>query len=94
MNTLIQLSTFGLNGILLQNISSSFQMNVILYLAVAIVVLTVVVLIYVYNVLQIILVASGLKYPKEELTIQWVKVLFALTIGLGFASLYIYTKLI
>ncbi|HEU5291982.1 MAG TPA: hypothetical protein VFU05_15130 [Cyclobacteriaceae bacterium] len=95
MNTMSQLSFFGLNHILLQNTSSSFQMNLALYLAVAVFVLTVVVIVYMYRVLQIVLVVSGLKDPNDEvLTIQWVKVLFALTIGLGVASLYIYTKLI
>jgi formate hydrogenlyase subunit 3/multisubunit Na+/H+ antiporter MnhD subunit len=95
MNTLSQLSFFGLSHILLQNTSSAFQMNLALYLAVAVFVLTVVVMAYVYRVLQIVLVVSGLKDPNDEvLTIQWVKVLFVLTIGLGVASFYIYTKLI
>ena len=55
MNTLSNLSFLGFNYILLQNVSSSFQMNLILYLSVAIFVITIVVLIVVYRALQIVL---------------------------------------
>jgi formate hydrogenlyase subunit 3/multisubunit Na+/H+ antiporter MnhD subunit len=94
MNTLSNLSFLGLNHILLQNVSSSFQMNLILYLSVAIIVLTIVVLVVVYRALQIVLQASGLKAATGEvLTIDWVKYLYILTIGLVLISLYIYSEL-
>lgn len=93
MNTLSNLSFLGFNYILLQNVSSSFQMNLILYLSVAIFVITIVVLIVVYRALQIVLEASGLKAATEEvLTIDWVKYLYVLTIGLVLISLYIYSE--
>lgn len=93
MNTLSILSFLGLRPILLQNVNGSFQMNLILYLSVAIIVLTIVVLVVVYRALQIVLQASGLKAATDEvLTIDWVKYLYILTIGLVIISLYIYSE--
>lgn len=93
MNTLSILSFLGLRPILLQNVNGSIQMNLILYLSVAIIVLTIVVLVVVYRALQIVLQASGLKAATEEaLPIDWVKYLYILTIGLVIVSLYIYSE--
>jgi hypothetical protein len=93
MNTLSNLSFLGLNHILLQNVSSSFQMNLILSLLAAIIVITLVVLIAVYRALQIVLEASGLKAATEEvLATNWVKYLYILTIGLVIISLYVYSE--
>lgn len=95
MNTLSNLSFLEWNHILLQSGFSSFQMRLILYLSMAIVALTVVILIYVYQGLQVILRASGLKAPVEDaLTVDWVKYLYVSTISLGLISLYIYSKFI
>lgn len=93
MNTLSNLSFLGLNHILLQNVSSSFQMNLILSLLVAIIVITLIVLIVVYRALQIVLEASRLNAITEEvLTTNWVKYLYIMTIGLVLISLYVYSK--
>ena len=95
MNTLSNLSFLEWNHILLQSEFSSFKMRLILYLSMAIVALTVVILIYVYQGLQVILRASGLKAPVEDaLTVDWVKYLYVSTISLGLISLYIYSKFI
>lgn len=89
MNTLNYLSLMEWNSVLLQSVNSSFQMNLILYLSIAIVILTVAVLIYVYWALQVVLQASGID-TEETLTIDWVNYLYILTIGLGLISVYVF----
>lgn len=79
------------NSILLQSVNGSFQMNLILYLSIAIVVLTVAVLVYVYWALQVVLRASGVE-TDETLTIDWVNYLYILTLGLGLLSVYVYSS--
>lgn len=93
MNTLSQLSFFGWNHILLQSVASPFQMDIILYLLVAVLVLTLIVVFYIYMALQILVKPVGMNEPLDEgLPIEWVKLLFVLTIGLALAALYIYSK--
>jgi len=93
MNTLSQLSFFGWNHILLQSVASPFQMDIILYLLVAVLVLTLIVVFYIYMALQILVKPVGMNEPLDEgLSIEWVKLLFVLTIGLALAALYIYSK--
>lgn len=93
MNTLSQLSFFGWNHILLQSVASPFQMDIILYLLVAVLVLTLIVVFYIYMALQILVKPVGMNEPLDEgLSIEWVKLLFILTIGLAIVSLYIYSQ--
>jgi hypothetical protein len=95
MNTLSQLSFFGWNHILLQSVASPFQMDIILYLLVAVLVLTLIVVFYIYMALQILVKPVGMNEPLDEgLSIEWVKLLFVLTIGLAMAALYIYSTVL
>lgn len=94
MNALIRFSVLEINPILLQSTSSSFPMNLVLYLLTAVVLLTLVVLIYIYNVLQAIWKVNGLYAHQDFMTVDWVKVLYVATISLGLISSYIYWKLI
>lgn len=94
MNMLPDIFLPELNPILLQNVSNSFQMNLILYLVLSILVLTVVVCFVVYRALQVVLRASGLNAAGENvLTVDWVRYLFIVTMGLMLASLYLYAEL-
>ncbi|MBS1681487.1 MAG: hypothetical protein JST48_07230 [Bacteroidetes bacterium] len=94
MNTLSQFLFISLKSILLQSAGSTFQMSTVLSFASVVIVISIVVLIYAYLVLQLVLQKAGLIDLEVTLSTQWIKILFVLTLGMGIAAFSIYSKLI
>jgi len=89
MNTMSHLS------ILLQQTSSPFLMNLVLYMAIVVILLAVIVLVVVYKTLQVVLQTSGFNTPTEEvLSTDWVAYLYVFAIGMVLISLYLYYQFI
>lgn len=95
MNSLDYLSFLEFNPILLQNVSNSSKINLILILAGVVIILTIAVLMFAIRSIQIVLKAYGVKSASDEgLSTEWVNTLYFLTIGLVVISLYLYTQLV
>ncbi len=85
------LSPFLFHTIFLQGMNNAFQIKIITYLAVAVFILSIFVLLYIYYAIRVIVRVTGFQNPMEEsLSVEWIHYLYVATIGLGFASLYIY----
>ncbi|QLH33727.1 MAG: hypothetical protein HWD62_16125 [Cyclobacteriaceae bacterium] len=82
---------YELNALLLQSVSNSFQMTVIFALSLVVIILTVVVLLYLYHILQVVLKVSGSTVPEESLGVTWINYLYILTLAMGIISWYIYS---